>query len=186
MRVCIKKKKKEFLFSWGLKSMPPLPYPRKTQRKNCLREPWVGIWKTCEEQFPAELIFVKHHVVWLVWAFLVKSEAGGTQPRSQPPCCERHETGRPVSRWESLLIVWAWTKVWAQNVRHILAGIIITDSNCMRSTEELPREEAELSSDLNHIRTLGSKRKICFPCLSTWKCCFNSFNVIICAFLSMF
>lgn len=82
-----------FLFNWGLKFVGS---PQQTQRQNCLRKPWAGIWKTHEEQLPAEPIFVKHHVVWPVSAFLVESEARGTQPESQPPCCAKmwnRETG---------------------------------------------------------------------------------------------
>ena len=161
-------------------SLCPASSTQQIQRQNCLKEPWADIWKTCEKQFPAEPIFVKHHVAWLVWAFLAESEAWGAQPQSQTPRCEK-----TYSRWERLLIGWVRTRVWAQNVRHILAGIIITDSNCIRSTEEMPRGKAELSTDLNYIWMPGRKRKKCFPCKNIWKCCFNSFNTCCSAHVLM-
>ena len=70
-------------------SLCPASSTQQIQRQNCLKEPWAGIWKTCEKQFPAEPIFVKHHVAWLVWVFLAESEARGTQPQSQTSRCEK-------------------------------------------------------------------------------------------------
>lgn len=46
-----------------------------------LRDAW--------EQFPAQPIFVKHHVAWPGWALLIESDALGIQPPAQTPLCEK-------------------------------------------------------------------------------------------------
>lgn len=168
---------KASLFNWGLKSMgTPTPHLRQIQRQNCLREPWVGIWKTCEERFPAEPIFVKHHVA--NFGFPSSIWNWGNHASVSVSNCKK------MWKWEASVqmgqssTVWVWSRVWAQNLRHTLAGISLTGSDSVKSTEELPREEAELSTDLNHIWTPGSNRKMCFPCYSAWKC-FNLTDLML-------
>lgn len=141
-----------------------------TQRQNCLREPWVGMWKKhvkCNFQLSQFL----SNIMWLgqsgfpIWIWSPRNPASVSDS----------------TLWEgkSLLIGWEWTRVWAQDAGHIFAGIIITESKRTRRTEEPPRGEAKLSANLNPIRTPGRKRKKCSPCLTIWKGCFYSFNVII-------
>lgn len=156
----------------------PPPHLWQIQRQNCLRtmgghlkNMWRAIssWANfCQKHDVANFGFPRS-----IWSW------GNQASVSVSNCKKMWKWEASVQMGESST-VWVWSRVWAQNLRHTLAGISITGSDSVKSTEEMPREEAELYTDLNHIWTPGSNRKMCFPCYSAWKCCFNWFNVIMC------